>query len=208
MRRPSRSRIHASSTGSPSIAMELATWRGIASRWRRRRSSGGRLRQRSMAFIQPVSGIVVLPFLQQCIRNAPPRCTLVGGAQQSFQPGQRKRPQTLEQIQHTLCPAPAGSGAQARSRRREIERGGGELVNPAIGGGQWQRRENIAFPYAANTRQAILRLLIGGACVPSHPPSAPARPERGTSDPIRSRSDSPRYRSGPAPSVRDRCRGA
>ena len=30
-RRASRSRIRASSTGSPSIAMELATWRGIAS---------------------------------------------------------------------------------------------------------------------------------------------------------------------------------
>ncbi|MCY3538066.1 MAG: hypothetical protein OXH24_10480, partial [Cyanobacteria bacterium MAG IRC3_bin_20] len=32
MWRASRSRIQASSTGSPSIAMELATWRGMASK--------------------------------------------------------------------------------------------------------------------------------------------------------------------------------
>ena len=42
-------------------------------------------------------------------------------------------------------------------------------MKPAIGGSQRQRRENVAFPHAANAQQAVLRLLIGRACVPGHP---------------------------------------
>ena len=70
MWRASRFRIQASSTGSPSMVMELAAWRGMASKWRRRRSASGRLRQCWVTCIHLASSGTFLPLnWQQCSPN-------------------------------------------------------------------------------------------------------------------------------------------
>jgi hypothetical protein len=57
-RRASSASIVARSTGSPSKAMLSATFRGIRARRMRARSAAGRLRQRSIACLQSISGII------------------------------------------------------------------------------------------------------------------------------------------------------
>ena len=168
MRRASRSRIQASSTDSPSIAMELATRRGIASRCRQRRSSSGRLRQNSIAPIQRVSDIAVLPFLQQWIRHLFIRCALVGGAQQGFQPSRRKRTEAFYQIQCAfvqLMPVqlePASAGKRSSKMAGDWRRSPSAPAMSTGGSTSPSRTPRDRRPFASWSaglaRQAILAL--------------------------------------------------